>query len=106
VNGTDLIAAERARQIAKEGYDAAHDDTHTHGELAIAGAILAVDGTDAKVEDPDGFDTEGDPWGHLAKHSYRVAGSSRVRTLTIAGALIAAEIDRLLRTEGHAQRDV
>lgn len=34
----DGIAAERQRQIDAEGFDAAHDDEHTDGELANAAA--------------------------------------------------------------------
>ena len=46
MNGADLIAQERQRQIDGEGYDAGHDDEHDMGELAAAAmcyADLAVD---------------------------------------------------------------
>lgn len=36
------IAAERARQIAKEGWSEQHDDKHDPGELACAGAAYAL----------------------------------------------------------------
>lgn len=35
------VLAERCRQIEREGYDEEHDDTHTRGELARAGAAYA-----------------------------------------------------------------
>lgn len=35
------VVAERIRQVEVEGWDAAHDDAHTPGELAIAGAAYA-----------------------------------------------------------------
>lgn len=87
--GTELIAAERLRQIGQEGWTADHDDGHTKGELAIAAAELAVYGTDATVDDPHCTETE---WRLIEKH-----GRDRLRQLVIAGALIAAEIDRLQR---------
>src|SRR5262245_2716039 len=34
--GLDLIAQERLRQINEEGFEPAHDDSHTEGELADA----------------------------------------------------------------------
>lgn len=37
----DLIAEERARQIAQEGYDATHDRDHRFQDLAAAGACYA-----------------------------------------------------------------
>lgn len=103
-NGIDLIAAERRRQYFDEGYDADHDDQHGHAELAKVAAVLAVDGTDAHVFDRWGeFGTENDPWGMRTKHGYE-AGGDDVRKLTIAGALIAAEIDRRLRQRGREAR--
>lgn len=39
------VAAERSRQIEREGYDLSHDDTHDLGELALAAAAFAADAT-------------------------------------------------------------
>lgn len=36
------VIAERFRQIEAEGWDAAHDDEHVGGELALAGAAYAI----------------------------------------------------------------
>jgi len=90
--GAQLIAEERWNHVEK-GWTPDHDDEHADAALAIRGAELAVDGTDAYVGQPDGHD----PWGLVKKHR-----PDRVRQLTIAGALIAAEIDRLQR-EGEAR---
>lgn len=87
--GAELIAAERARQA----FDAEHDDDHRYAELAIAAAEIAIDGTDATVSTPHGSDA----WGLVAKHGHASPRADRVRALTVAGALIAAEIDRELR---------
>lgn len=41
--GVDLIAAERKRQIEKEGWTLQHDrDEHTGGELALAACCYAA----------------------------------------------------------------
>ncbi len=101
MNGVELIAAERARQIHVEGYDQNHDNDHDMGELAKVAAVLAVHHTDCLVDpgasDPDmnAFD---DPWGLISKHGGQSTPET-IRRLTIAGALIAAEIDRLHRLE-------
>jgi hypothetical protein len=98
--GVDLIAAERKRQIEKEGWTPEHDSEHQRGEMAIAAACYAVESTDAEVRYPyfdDGTDSENDrgwpwevAWDKRKKHD-------RLKQLIIAGALIAAEIDRLNR---------
>lgn len=105
--GIERIAAERKRQVEDEGWDEEHDDEHNQGELAIVAACYAAAGDDSvkvlrfgvDVGDshlpaildawPDSWDPE---WDKREQHS-------RLRQLTIAGALIAAEIDRLLRVE-------
>lgn len=97
-SGVERIARERRRQIEEEGFTAEHDDRHTAGDLAVFAAALAVYGTDARIEDPlervgyriDGRET--DDWGLCAGHR-----QDRLRQLEIAGALIAAEIDRVER---------
>jgi len=109
--GADLIVAERRRQIEVEGWMPEHDDGHDDASLAVIAAALAVHGTDAVVVDAGGRGTpgavnelgeqqDGDCWGLLAKH-----GANRVRALAIAGALIAAEIDRLLRRQAAGSRE-
>jgi hypothetical protein len=86
MSGIELIAAERQRQIDVENWTPEHDDAHQFGDLAKRAAALAVSHTDAIVMD-DGERVL--PWKeHLAP-----------RSLIIAGALIAAEIDRLQRAK-------
>lgn len=86
----DLVANERRRQVTEEGWTAEHDAKHYGNEIAFAAAIYALpaerrerimglwpwDESDFK---PGGHTTEG-----------------RIRDLTKAGALILAEMDRLL----------
>ncbi|MFN7318580.1 MAG: hypothetical protein ACK5S6_03615 [bacterium] len=87
-SGIDLIEAERRRQVKSEGWSAEHDDTHREGELAIEAALWATEQT-ARKSFRDGM---------CGPESHRQS-KSRIRQLVIAGALIAAEIDRLQRLE-------
>jgi hypothetical protein len=103
--GARRIVAERSRQIVEEGWTPEHDDQHQWGELAKEAASLAVYGTDAYVVDPDGdhgsldvHDAAGDLWGLQKKH-----GMDAPRALEIAGALIVAELDRVLRRAALAE---
>lgn len=88
IPGAELIAHERRRQIAEEGWTLEHDlKEHPRGEiLSVAGEIISWLDPGVSI-DPD------DEWGLIGKHS-RLPGGDR-RLLVIAGALIAAELDRL-----------
>lgn len=94
-----LIALERRRQIEK-GYDAAHDDTHKHGEIAEAAEriIHAVQypGHPMTSIGPVWYPSLQHPsqW-HL--HIIAKWKHDPIRMLTIAAALLAAEIERLDR---------
>lgn len=111
MNGIESIAAERARQIEQEGWTPEHDDQHTSGEIGLAAAYYA-----APVEITCEFDkpTSGNSAGedHVFHFTeWRVAWpwdeswrkpKSRREDLVRAGALIAAEIDRLDRLESKS----
>lgn len=84
--GAEQIAEERARQIAKEGWTPEHDDEHDRGEMALAAKCYAMHATG----DPDAG--AGWPW-HMSWWNPK----DPIRDLVRAGALIAAEIDRLQR---------
>jgi hypothetical protein len=92
MNGVQLIAAERTRQIEDKGWTLEHDDEHAYGSLRVIAAKCACDGTDAHVEDPLERD-----WGILKRHGYNGDDPDELHLLAVAGALIAAEIDRLQR---------
>lgn len=93
-DGAALIAAERRRQVEVEGWTAEHDDdVGRHGKLARAAAVYA---TPLPDRDPD-FVQQFWPWEQPS--FYKPTPLDRVRELTKAGALIAAEIDRLQRAE-------
>jgi hypothetical protein len=104
-DGVALIAAERRRQVEVEGWTLKHDDSHRYADLSVVAAALAVDGTDARVVDQqERVDEDGrDTWGLVAKFGYRGSKPNDVRRLAIAGALIAAELDRALRDEARSR---
>ncbi|HUX16326.1 MAG TPA: hypothetical protein VMW52_07615 [Phycisphaerae bacterium] len=92
MTGVERIAAERQRQIEQEGWTPEHDDKHVRWEMAVAAACYAVHNTTAIVK--DGAGNPGWPWDEKWDKRNK---HNRIRRLEIAGALIAAEIDRLLR---------
>ena len=111
--GVGRIAAERARQIELEGYSLEHDAEHDNGALAFAAACYAAPETIYVVDAYEHSDLT--PWGRVEwvepwpKDWRRTKPEDvgppnqplhgRIRELEKAGALIAAEIDRLLAQE-------
>lgn len=99
MTGVDLIAAERRRQIEEEGWTSEHDAEHHSDDHQLAWAArgyidAATVSDDLWVEFPN-FLPLNWPWEKEAWKPSR--GKDRVRDLVKAGALIAAEIDRLQR---------
>jgi hypothetical protein len=93
MNGVERIAAERQRQVDAEGWTPERDDKHDQGEMAMAAAAYAVASTwsDPLISRRTLAATW--PW----SDEWWKPTSDPIRTLEKAGALIAAEIDRLLR---------
>ena len=90
MNGIELIENERKRQIEEEGYDKEHDKKLKAGELAMAGACYALPEYERMYVDD--FD---ELWPFENKY-WKPSPKDRIKELSKAGALIAAEIDRLL----------
>lgn len=86
--GIELIAQERERQILSEHWSAAHDDMHQDKELAQAAACYALDYTQKY--------NLGRAWPWDSK-CWKPTPENPIKQLAKAGALIAAEIDRLQR---------
>lgn len=99
--GVEMIATERHRQASDHGYDAAHDDQHTDGSLLDAAGLIAYDvrgGT--HTTDPETEEDEDASWTErLAAHVQRKYADDPIHRLAIAGAFIAAEIDRMKRAK-------
>ena len=94
MNGAERIAAERQRQIEAEGWDPEHDKSHRRQQLALAAVCYAM---------PAGL-REMPIWKSSLWHKlwpwdsgwWKPTPGNRIRELEKAGALIAAEIDRLI----------
>ena len=92
--GIELIAAERERQITAEGWSPEHDDAHAQSELSNAAACYLAAGQAAVangVPHPEILSLW--PW----EESWWKPADDPVQNLVKAGALIAAEIDRINR---------
>lgn len=92
MTGIELIAAERQRQQQAEGWTPEHDDTHDHGEMVIAAARYALHDVPVVTSETRQALTVLWRWA-----SCWWKPKDRIRNLVRAGALIAAEIDRLQR---------
>lgn len=87
--GIELIAEERQEQIEKHKWTKQHDrDTHYNGELVRAACAIAYvtpsEDLNAVILAPD--------WAWEIRDKIE---SDRIHCLKVAGALLAAEIDRL-----------
>lgn len=116
MTGVDLIAAERQRQLEREGYASEHDDRWDAGELARAAACYAMPerlyieqryAAGPAFVDPWPWYDEFDKRKQQANYPNAIPteGPERLRMLVKAGALIAAEIDRLARAQAAAPKE-
>ena len=96
IKSIELIKNERIRQIIEEGYSFDHDDQEYLQQLSYAAAVYACHASarhslmnlwpwDKEYFKPDKDNTI----------------DGRIRELTKAGALICAEIDRLIRLKAR-----
>jgi len=104
--GALRIMAERTRQIEKEGWTAEHDDNeHDRGELVRAAVCYALGNEPNAIVGRDAVSINFVkllwPW---EWKWWKPALKNRIRNLEKAGALIAAEIDRLLRLDGSGDK--
>lgn len=91
MNGAELIALERSRQIRIEGYDAKHDqslDDHALEEAAMAYIHSSIGEKKEAIK----------CWPWLLPF---LKPRTRVRDLVRAGALIAAAIDKIQNKGEH-----
>lgn len=102
-DGVSLIAAERDRQVSVEGWTLAHDDEHFDRAMveaaicyAQAAQFIGAGVMRAIRDTPDCW-----PW----DHEWWKPSENPIRNLVKAGALIGAEIDRLIRAQADAGRE-
>lgn len=89
-----MVLSERLRQVAQEDYSPSHDDEHDTGEMALAAAMYATPPIDRQL----GIDVDQVPWQWPWDHKHWKPGE-RKRELAKAGALILAELERIMRKE-------
>lgn len=97
--GTDLITQERLGQIHREHYLGGDDDRWTAGQLALAAVNYASPVPVQVAMNGEGDNVSGgwqDAW-QFSSCANKKGKHCRLKQLAIAGALIAAEIDRLQR---------
>ena len=102
MRGIELIEEERKRQIEKEGFDSKHDFEHRNDDLALAGAVYALPEYIRlfyKYEEENGQKEYCPLWWPFEAKSFKPTPNDRKRELVKAGALIAAEIDRIIEQE-------
>ena len=100
MTGVELIAEERKRQLTELGHTAEADDSvHAIGDLAMAGACYAA----CMMASPEhvGRAPMVWPW----EEFYWKPSPNQLRNLAKAGALIAAEMDRLMRMDEQPRTD-
>ena len=88
--GLELIAEERQEQIEKHGFDVKHDKELYEADELVDAAVFAITG------DYNFYPkTWGDWWANKMIAKTNATPHSKIERLRIAGALLAAEIDRL-----------
>jgi len=98
ITGSELIAKERKRQVDEEGWTAKHDNMLRGFELAKAGAAYALDVAGERIYAQCVWPWDKEYWKPTVEPLQRTE-KDEIRQLVKAGALIAAEVDRLLRFE-------
>ena len=106
--GSELIAEERQRQIEKEKWSEEHDDQHIDRSLIMAAISYASSAVPTLIKEV-GFSRYGeisyhDIWPWDKKYDKRKQHDD-IKKLQIAGALIAAEIDRRIRKTNALNED-
>ncbi len=104
MTGVELIAEERSRQILEEGWSFLHDARHRGGELSKAaqGYLNAMEAVQVVTlsHEPDRYvmrPRRSPPGSWPWSKEWWKPSDDPIRNLVKAGALIAAEIDRLQR---------
>lgn len=105
-SGVGLIREERVRQLTVEGWTPEHDDEHIYGELAQASQAYchaAIHQSIHGSSDMNFLKFIPNPFPKNWDSKWWKPSTDPIRNLVKAGALIAAEIDRL-RRKGRKER--
>lgn len=102
MTGAQMIARERTRQRREEKWSAKHDNGHTKGELAAAAACYALPPS-IREQKIMRYSLRLILW-PWSEGWWKPKADDRIRELVKAGALIAAEIDRLQRAASYQDK--
>lgn len=101
-NFLELVAKERVRQVIEKGYTPEHDDQHTDGSLADAGACYASTAKEIvmPIYDRRSCILAGvHPLWPFEPEYFKKRDHDRKQQLITAAAFINAEYDRIVRLE-------
>lgn len=94
--GIELIAEERKEQLEKHGYDYFNDSVYDKGLLARAACAICYD---SELSKPATFSAPNWAWEIREKKQSKYSKKEEyIQRLKVAGALIAAEIDKIQNT--------
>ena len=98
--GAEMITDERKRHTEKEGWTTEHDADHTGMELSVSAASYALDCAATQSEYHESwrkiYQEYSDKIWPFDKEWFKPTHDDPIKQLVKAGALLAAEIDRLL----------
>ena len=108
LSGAELIAKERQRQIEKEGWTVEHDSDryHTDCEIAQAAACYIYNYIGNTRQCAAYFLNHANDFWPWDEKWFKPTPDDPIRELTKAGALIAAEIDRLQRIDQNKLKNL
>jgi hypothetical protein len=96
MTGIDLIVKEREEQLGKHGYTLENDKKYNMHEMLVLIEFLLKDPNDAEADELKVWLTTGHSGIKFTEAFIaKLEGKSRVEKYAIAGAFVAAEIDRL-----------
>lgn len=102
ITAIKLITEERNRQQTHEGWSTDHDDEHEEGELAMAASCYAL----LPCWRPADMAPLGWPWSNTEPmDGFKPSPNDRIRELVKSGALIVAEIERLIRLQRSEKKE-
>lgn len=91
MTGIELIAKERQEQIEKHGKTAAYDESHNQDRALVKAAIALLQEHPSIIDFPESW--------LVNTLTHKMRNKSYGERLVIAGALIAAEIDRITHNQ-------
>src|SRR5688572_10498777 len=100
LTGVELIARERQEQIEKHGFSVIHDAEYYQNFELLQAALFCIDQTIPEGYGLKTYKPWPEGWGEKFKH--KILAKDVIGQLKVAGAFIAAQIDKL-QSEQHGK---